>query len=116
MANTPVQSGEKTVDPMFFIPDGVVGMEYSPAKTSAGTSDSSDTTAVAAEGEDPGDVVASDAFGPANTVDILDTPQILSVISQTVRRSPGGNNVIDVVMEVENVAGAAGYEFRVAKA
>lgn len=113
MAKTPVQNGSISVDPMFFIPDGVVGMGYSPASSTAGSTDSSEeTTGVEVENADE----AQEGLDYEQALDHIDTPQIISVISQTIRRGPGGNNVVDVVLEVEDVEGASSYEFRVAKA
>lgn len=45
----------------------------------------------------------------------LETPDVFSIISQTVRIGSDGRQVIDVVFEVEDVSGASGYEIRVSK-
>lgn len=46
---------------------------------------------------------------------MLATPTINAIISQVVRRAPGGQQVIDVVIEVEDVAGTKEYEIKVTK-
>ena len=48
--------------------------------------------------------------------DILDPPGSMEIISQTVRTAPDGRQVIDVVIEVEDIAAATDYEIRVTKA
>lgn len=47
--------------------------------------------------------------------DELDVPGTFEIISQTVRTSPGGSQVIDVVIDVEEVEGAVKYEVRITK-
>jgi hypothetical protein len=47
---------------------------------------------------------------PANA---LDTPSSYTIISQTVRTDPQGNQVVDVVIDVEEVPGAVDYQVRV---
>lgn len=44
--------------------------------------------------------------------DALDTPQSFVVISMTPRTSPEGNQVVDVVIDIEDVPGATDYEVR----
>lgn len=53
--------------------------------------------------------------GHYEDVDELETPESFSVISQTIRRAPGGQHVIDVVIETDDVPGAVKYEIQVAK-
>jgi hypothetical protein len=47
---------------------------------------------------------------------LLDTPTAFTVIDQRLRRSPGGNFVIDVVIQVEDIDGATNYEMQITKA
>lgn len=98
---------------MFFIPDGVIELVNSP------TSIGSRGTALV---DDVSNVPTSDDFeidfaddDNADTGDVLEVPTILSIVSQTVHRTSVGNEVIDVVIEVEDIAGVTNYEFRVTK-
>lgn len=50
-----------------------------------------------------------------DTVDFIETPVEFAVIQQTVRRSPSGMQVVDVLVEVEDIVGAQSYEFQVTK-
>ena len=45
----------------------------------------------------------------------LDTPEDFQIISQTLRRGPGGQQVVDIVIQVEDIAGATNYEIQVTK-
>jgi hypothetical protein len=45
----------------------------------------------------------------------LEIPQDFTIVSQTLRRAPGGQQVVDVVIEVPDVIGATNYEIQVAK-
>jgi hypothetical protein len=45
----------------------------------------------------------------------LDVPQDFEVISQILRRAPGGQQVVDVVIEAEEIEGATNYEIQVVK-
>lgn len=45
----------------------------------------------------------------------LMVPEGFVIISQTLRRAPGGQQVVDVVVETDDVPGATHYELRVTK-
>jgi hypothetical protein len=45
----------------------------------------------------------------------LDAPTSFVVISQKIRRAPGGQQVIDIIVQVDDVIGASEYEFQVDK-
>lgn len=47
--------------------------------------------------------------------DELDVPGTFVIVSQTVRTAPDGSQVVDVVIDVEEVEGAAKYEVRITK-
>lgn len=49
-----------------------------------------------------------------STGDSLDTPSSFVIISQTVRTDPQGNQVVDVVLDIEEVSGATDYQVRIA--
>jgi len=56
------------------------------------------------------------APGSGFVEDELDPPSSMEVVSQTVRTGPDGNQVVDVVIDVEDIDGAINYEFRITKA
>lgn len=45
----------------------------------------------------------------------LDTPDAIYIIDQKLRRAPGGQQVVDVVIDVEEIIGAVEYEVQIAK-
>ena len=49
------------------------------------------------------------------TTNYLQAPNTMSIVSQTVKVAPDGRFVVDVVIEVEDVPGAANYEVRLSK-
>lgn len=112
MATTPVQRKVTPVDPMFAIPAGSDELVYG---TNSGIEAIGSTGPVDSYTGQPVDLsnVSIPIGGtPAATVP---TPDIIGIVSQQVRRSPSGDNVIDVVLEVSDVLGATKYEFRVTK-
>lgn len=46
----------------------------------------------------------------------LDTPDAIYIIDQKLRRAPGGQQVVDIVIDVEEIIGALEYEVQIAKA
>jgi len=46
---------------------------------------------------------------------ILETPEIFVVFSQSLKRAPGGQQVVDVVLQIEDIDGAEDYEIQVVK-
>lgn len=50
-----------------------------------------------------------------NNDDELGVPASLSIVSQTVRTGPDGNQVVDIVVDVEEVFGAVNYDIRITK-
>lgn len=120
MAENAVQPSIKTVDPMFAIPDGVTDAVYgtpSPPMYREGADiDEYTGTEIIDSDFDTEDETGADAPVPGGNNGIwLDTPDIIDVASQTLRRSAGGFNVVDVVVDVEDVEGATNYEVRVTK-
>jgi len=112
MASTPVQRKVTPIDPMFPIPAGVDELVYSThseidsLRETVGPVDSYTGSPV-----DPS--IGSPIAQPGQTT--VATPSVIGVVSQQVRRAPSGENVIDVVVAVDDVAGATKYEFRVTK-
>lgn len=50
------------------------------------------------------------------TPEFLQAPNLFSVIDQRLRRGPGGQLVVDIIIEVEDVPGANEYEAHVTEA
>lgn len=57
-----------------------------------------------------------DDEGPVFENPFLEVPQNITVKSQTIRYTPEGRQVVDVVLEWDEVEGASGYDVRVTKA
>lgn len=96
MATDSVKRDEIVLDPMFYIPEGTDEFIY--------------------EEQDYFD--ESESFGDDVAVNVdasPDTPTILGVISQTIRVTQSGAEVVDVVLDVEPVEGISKYDFRVTK-
>jgi hypothetical protein len=47
--------------------------------------------------------------------DLLLPPTAFSIVSETIRMGPGGAQVVDMVLDVEDVQGAVNYEVRITK-
>lgn len=112
MAKRALQTKKTPVDPLFAIPPGseeefVFSRESADIDLLAGIEISEED--FEDDDEDDGD----DPNSPDD--DILDTPEDFTVISQTLRRGPGGQQVVDIVIEAEEVVGAINYEIQVTK-
>lgn len=110
------------LDPNFFLPPNVVDMRYVDPDVE---SDSATTRA------DNGEVVNvdydevdfselssqpdDDGAGQGSAPFLIQPPDSLSVISQQVRVTSDGRFVVDVILEVEDIAGVVQYDVRVAK-
>lgn len=102
----PIRRETDDISPMFYVPDGVDELFYS------------DEQSVVDTEEDNEPVEISDTFVSEDDINHYDgpeTPDIIGLTSQTVRTSNTGNQVIDVVIEVEDIPGIENYEFRVTK-
>lgn len=116
MARRALANKKTLVDPLFIIPPGsedefVFSREGTDGEIQVIGDDFSD------DGEDLGDDY-DDGFDDDDTDDdefTLDTPQDFEVITQTIRRAPGGQQVVDVVIECEEIDGATNYEIQVVK-
>lgn len=109
MAKRPTINPKEVLHPNFFIPDGTeefVHDEFDPNSIA----DESDVEGVYLE--DAFAVDETDGFLEVEDEYGLDVPDNVTIISQTLRRSPGGVQVIDVVIDVEDVPGALHYEIR----
>lgn len=98
---------------MFAIPEGMAGYsypevaeEFSAPDTSIDGNSAEIDILYEDDTEESGD--GTDDSGAPDTPD-------LEIVDQIVRISQTGNQVVDVIVEVEDVVGASKYEFRVVK-
>lgn len=113
MSQRAVKRDTTPVDPMFFIPDGVDELYYTDhqlIQSSDETEESEDTEPFFDDTD-----VQVDYGDETDYSDAPETPQILGIVSQTIRVNSTGNEVVDVVFEVDEVYGSTNYEFRVVK-
>lgn len=99
------------IDPVFGIPAGAEdAFVYTDETVFIGADQ--DSIAVEETTEAPGEEFDEQIPDVAN---VIDTPTDFKVLSQTLRRAPGGQQVVDIIIESEDVAGAVNYEFQVTK-
>lgn len=111
MASNPAQKSDTVLDPTFFIPEGAAGFRYDDKDWGDSANE------VDGEGGDPGskpDFFIDD--GNEDDAGYPDTPEIVGVIEpQTIDSKSWGQQVIDVLLEVDDVAGDVKYEYRITK-
>lgn len=121
MAKKTVVQSKVVLDPHFIIPVGAEDLfTYADAELGDGTNDDGDTD-VSVSDDGSGNVddsidISDDGDSDVQTDDVLGVPQNLAVVDQTLVRAPGGQNSIDVVIQVDDVDGADNYEIQVTKA
>lgn len=106
MAEKAIKRDEIALDPMFFIPDGMDEYVYV------------DTEDIFLD-EDGQGISPDDSFLVDDDNDYSDrpgVPKILGIVPpQVFRTTRAGNQVVDIVIEVEDIPGISKYEFRVTK-
>ena len=111
-------SPDKTeLDPLFTIPIGAED-EFTYNKDYVGVEDEFDnSTEDVIEGvvDMDADIEYYDEDTDGVAYNELEVPSEFSIIFQTVRRAPGGYQVIDIVIQTEDIYGATNYEVRVTK-
>jgi hypothetical protein len=106
------------IDPRFFIPPYVTGIEYSDnnyPSSDAPIQDGDDPTVIIdydSNIEDPN--ASPDAPSGAESEERLLPPDYITIVSQTSRVTPGGM-VVDVVIDIEDIARVSQFEVRVTK-
>lgn len=111
MAKRAVATKKTLIDPLFSVP---VGSEEEFVYSREGA----DGDIFVLGGEISDEEFEDDDEFPDDDDDgegLLDIPEDFEVISQTLRRAPGGQQVVDVVIEAEEVVGAINYEIQVVK-
>jgi hypothetical protein len=113
-SNQIIKKPDVVIDPNFFLPPGVVDARY-PNGTEVDQNEVDETTDV----EDaPVEIVFDE---PAETdedndVTTLYPPDSVIVVSQTIRTGDNGQQVVDVILEVEDVSDSIQVDVRMAKA
>lgn len=106
-----IKTPEVTVRPEFFLPDGILDISVKPVGPESQQDDSGDEAVVV----EIGDFEDAPPIVEEPDADNLKPPAWLNVISQQVRISKGGVSMVDVLVEVEDVPGAAEYQFGTGK-
>lgn len=99
-----------TIDPRFAAPE-VIGVEYLDNGTLVFADDNPDMIVAS-----PSDFVtvesAPEQTGQLEAPSLINPPESITLLQELVRFSPDGSAVVDVVIEISDVPGAAEYESR----
>lgn len=122
MVNTNISPSTRIIDPRLDVPEGLSTFTY-PDKplddnivdaNQISTDDSNLVDTIA-----PTTLAAAGATTTTNTGSISTTglavPDAVTVVSQTVKTSPSGQQLVDIVIDVTDVPGAVNYEVRITK-
>lgn len=117
MSDRSTPSDKVLVDPLFAIPEGAED-QFAPTRDEVDSVEIVDSEELVDLGLDESQ--AAQDFNFEESVDdnggiTLDIPDEFAVISQTLRRAPGGQQVIDIVIQTEDIEGAVNYEIQVTK-
>lgn len=110
MADRASIQGLTHLDPMFYIPDGATEFTYGQVKDVPDIFSDDEL-----DGSDSEYSPYDDDLGVSDGGDTPPTPSILGVVSQTITRTAAGNEVVDVVIEVDDIDGVTNYQFRISK-
>jgi hypothetical protein len=118
MANRSTPSDKILVDPLFQVPPGAED-QFVFSREDADSDIVEDIEEVEEEdfGGSDDDIQTldfDDGFDDQNGV-TLETPTAFAVIAQAIRRAPGGQQVIDVIIQTEDIVNANNYEIQVTK-
>lgn len=97
MAKREVAAKKTRVDPLFVVPPG-----------------SEDEFVYSSEMSDYDAFLDSDE-GEGTTSGELAVPQNFTIVEQILRRAPGGQQFVDVVIETDDIEGAVSIEFQISK-
>lgn len=120
MAKRVTSADKILLDPLFSVPEGAEEVYTKEKEQSEVDIETADITSIADEfGDDYYDDTDNGNVGDDDDLGdqiILSPPENFVVFDQDLRRAPGGQMVVDVVIAVEDVPGAETYEFQVSKA
>ena len=103
------------VDPHFYIPDGMTEWVYRADPTDEVSDDGSLENSALEAIDVPADVTVVDESNATIPEMRLFAPDSVVVALQQIRRLPDGSQVVDIILEVDDVAAATKYEVRVTK-
>lgn len=114
MAKRSIATRKTLIDPLFALPPGGEE-EFVFSRDTADGDIGNITDDDFYDGDDVDDDDYDDGETPDNDF-ALDTPEIVGILPpQILRRAPGGQQVVDIVLEVEEVLDATTYEIQVDK-
>lgn len=99
----------REIDPNFYVPDGLKNTTTVPKDDTGDVDNAWDDDNYDLQ-NDVDDLIDDDII-----TDRLPAPTSIQVLSQTIRTSSDGTQVVDVEIEVEDVPGAFNYEIRLTK-
>ena len=116
-----IKTAPVVLNPVFFLPPDVIDVRVGIDEQT--NEDDPVAVDIVVDSDDIIDVdeTAPDTSFPEDentdddTPEGLPTPEVLTIISQTVRIAPDGKAVVDVVIEITDVAGPTEYDIRVTK-
>lgn len=117
MAKRTTPSDKVIIDPLFAIPEGTEDQfEHSEEEVyfSEDITEQEFTYLDSLEIEYADEIDYDEGYDDEDDV-ALETPETFNIIAQTLRRAPGGQQVVDIVVDVDDVAGATNYEIQVTK-
>lgn len=106
-----VKKPEIVVDPNFYVPPGITDVRTQTNEERGAIQPGSRGV----EGGDGIDIEYTFDNPDLDPAGMLRPPAWMKVISQVVRQGPAGQQVVDVILEVEDVPGADDYQVRVSK-
>lgn len=112
MAERSAKRNEYVLDPMFQIPEGTDEFVYDENATI--TEEETLDEFFLEDGETgsvPDDTTLIDDGGVEGVGPRA--PEAFAIVSQTLRTAPGGQQVVDLIIDVTDVPGISEYEFRV---
>ena len=114
-----------TLDPNFFLPPNVVDMRYADLEVESDSATTRSTETGEVINVDYQEVDYSeiapnpdDAAGAGNgttSPTLIQPPDSVTVVSQTVRQTADGKFVVDVTLDVEDIPGVVQYDVRLTK-
>ncbi len=111
MANTNISPEKTIIDPRFDIPEGLESFVYDePTEAQIAALESEDSDVVTVYTGEPVD----DDFEDVNHV-APPTPETFTIVSQKIKMSPDGRQLVDVEIEVEDIPNVIQIDVRVTK-
>lgn len=120
MAKRVTSADKILLDPLFSVPEGAEEVYTKEKEQSEVDIETADITSIADEfGDDYYDSTDNQDIGDEDDLGedvLLGVPEQFVLFHQQLRRAPGGQHVVDIIIAVEDVPGATDYEVQVTKA